>query len=145
MTLTPEMRRVARETIAWLDTYPCISDGPDWVEDLPGYDEWLGTDMPNAKWAAQLRALLAVTPDDIAACAVLRCDDPEQPDITIIEPLLPEGARALVGDMVWYWRGRGTLRVLRRLGYYRDGSEDEEVLAERVRLADAAERARRAM
>lgn len=51
---------------------------------------------------------------------------------------------ALVEDAMWVWPRRTTERVLSGMGFVAAGHEDAEVLAERVRLAQASYQARRA-
>lgn len=51
---------------------------------------------------------------------------------------------ALVDDHVWVWPRRSTERTLSGMGFVHVGAEDPDVLAERVRLALASYRARRA-
>ncbi len=51
---------------------------------------------------------------------------------------------ALVDDHVWVWPRRSTERTLNGMGFALVGQEDPEVLAERVALAQATYRARRA-
>ena len=51
---------------------------------------------------------------------------------------------ALVDDHVWIWPRRSTERVLASLGFAPAGHEDPAVLAERVKLALATYRSRRA-
>ncbi len=51
---------------------------------------------------------------------------------------------ALVDDHVWVWPRRSTERVLASLGFAPAGHEDPAVLAERVKLALATYRSRRA-
>ena len=48
------------------------------------------------------------------------------------------------GELLWTWPRRSTERALRTLGYQHVGVEDVDVLAERVRLARAEARNRRA-
>lgn len=51
---------------------------------------------------------------------------------------------ALVDNQVWVWPRRSTERTLSGMGFVVTGQEDPEVLAERVALAQATYRARRA-
>ena len=51
---------------------------------------------------------------------------------------------ALVDDHVWVWPRRSTERTLNGMGFALVGQEDPEVLAERVLLAQATYKARRA-
>lgn len=51
---------------------------------------------------------------------------------------------ALVDDHVWIWPRRSTERVLASLGFAPAGHEDPAVLAERVKMALATYRSRRA-
>lgn len=51
---------------------------------------------------------------------------------------------ALVDDHVWIWPRRSTERTLHGMGFVVTGQEDPEVLAERVLLAQATYKARRA-
>lgn len=51
---------------------------------------------------------------------------------------------ALVDDHVWVWPRRSTERTLSGMGFVVTGQEDPEALAERVLLAQATYKARRA-
>lgn len=51
---------------------------------------------------------------------------------------------ALVDDHVWIWPRRSTERTLHGMGFVVTGQEDPAVLAERVLLAQATYKARRA-
>jgi len=52
--------------------------------------------------------------------------------------------RYLAGDVLWTWPLHPTARVLAEMGFVIVGEEDPDVLAERVALAQATYRARRA-
>ena len=51
---------------------------------------------------------------------------------------------ALVDNQVWVWPRRSTERTLHGMGFVVTGQEDPAVLAERVKLAQATYKARRA-
>lgn len=63
---------------------------------------------------------------------------------TYVSPTGRATVRYLAGDVLWTWPLHPTARVLAEMGFVIVGQEDPEVLAERVALAQATYRARRA-
>lgn len=68
--------------------------------------------------------------------------------LTIVDAYVSVTGRAhvryLAGDVLWTWPLHPTARVLAEMGFTAVDHEDAEVLAERVRLADAGRAGRRA-
>lgn len=61
---------------------------------------------------------------------------------TYVSPTGRATVRYLAGDVLWTWPLHPTARVLAEMGFAVVGSEDPDVLAERVRLADSRARRR---